>query len=68
MVGDRYERDVRGAAEVGLATVWLNQAGESVPAGGPTPDVIVSSFGEVARVLGFAGGDVAATPAAATRS
>jgi putative hydrolase of the HAD superfamily len=68
MVGDRYERDVRGAAEVGLATVWLNQTGESVPAGGPTPDVIVTSFDDVPKVLGFAGGDAAATPAAAARS
>ena len=49
MVGDRYERDVRGAAEAGLATVWLNPAGDPVPAGGPEPDAIVASFDEVAK-------------------
>ena len=68
MIGDRYERDVRGAAEVGLATVWLNPAGEPVPPGGPRPDAIVSSFAEVAKVLGFAQDVAAATPSAGTRS
>ena len=31
MVGDRYERDVRGALEAGLYAVWLNIRDERVP-------------------------------------
>jgi HAD superfamily hydrolase (TIGR01549 family) len=51
MVGDRYERDVRGAHEVGLYTVWLNVRDEKVPAGAPQPDAIVSSIGAVHAAL-----------------
>ncbi len=68
MVGDRYERDVRGAADAGLATVWLNPAGDPVPLGGPEPDAIVASFDEVAEALGFEPSDAAATSAPARRS
>jgi putative hydrolase of the HAD superfamily len=38
MVGDRYERDIRGAAEAGLATLWLNVRNEQLPPGAPPPD------------------------------
>ncbi len=51
MVGDRYERDVRGAHEVGLYTVWLNVRDETVPAGGPLPDAIVASIDKVEAAL-----------------
>jgi putative hydrolase of the HAD superfamily len=53
MVGDRYERDIRGAHDVGLYTVWLNVRNETVPAGGPQPDAIVPGIGEVGAALGL---------------
>ena len=51
MVGDRYERDVRGAREAGLFTVWLNVRGESLPPGAPPPDVVCASLEEAGRAL-----------------
>lgn len=51
MVGDRYERDVRGAREAGLFTVWLNVRGESLPPAAPPPDVTCATLEEVARTL-----------------
>jgi putative hydrolase of the HAD superfamily len=51
MVGDRYERDIRGAGEVGLFTVWLNVRDETVPPGALQPDAIVSGIEDVERVL-----------------
>jgi putative hydrolase of the HAD superfamily len=51
MVGDRYERDVRGALEAGLYAVWLNIRNERVPAGAPSPDATCSTVGEVLDAL-----------------
>lgn len=51
MVGDRYERDISGALEAGLYTVWVNVRGERVPAGARPPDAIVNGIGEVAAHL-----------------
>ncbi len=51
MVGDRYERDVRGALEAGLYAVWLNVRNERVPAGAPPPDATCSTIGEVLAAL-----------------
>ena len=51
MVGDRYERDVRGAREAGLFTVWLNVRGESLPPGAPPPDVVCATLEEAGRAL-----------------
>jgi putative hydrolase of the HAD superfamily len=51
MVGDRFERDIRGAHAVGLFTVWVNVRSEAVPPGGPAPDAIVSAIAEVEAVL-----------------
>ena len=42
MVGDRYERDVRGAHAAGLFTVLLDVHGLPVPPGGPQPDAVVA--------------------------
>lgn len=58
MVGDRYERDVRGAAEAGLMTIWVNVRGEEVPAGEPPPDAICNDILGVGPIL--AGASVAA--------
>ena len=54
MVGDRYRRDVVGAHEAGLFTVLLDVHGIPVPDGGPRPDAIVRSIGEVLGVLPLA--------------
>jgi HAD superfamily hydrolase (TIGR01509 family) len=51
MVGDRYERDVRGGAAAGLYTVWLNVRGETVPAGAPQPDATVTRLEDVEGAL-----------------
>jgi HAD superfamily hydrolase (TIGR01549 family) len=54
MVGDRYDRDIRGAIEAGLYTVWLNVRDESVPQGAPPPSQICRSIVEVPSALGVA--------------
>jgi putative hydrolase of the HAD superfamily len=51
MVGDRYERDVRGAHDAGMFTVWVNVRDEALPPGAPAPDVIVGGIAEVEAAL-----------------
>jgi putative hydrolase of the HAD superfamily len=51
MVGDRYERDVSGAAEAGLYTIWLNVRNEELPPGAGPPDATCSSIVEAGRIL-----------------
>jgi putative hydrolase of the HAD superfamily len=51
MVGDRYDRDIRGAIEAGLFTIWLRVRDESLPQGCAPPDVICASMGDVALAL-----------------
>lgn len=51
MVGDRYERDIVGALDAGLFTLWVNVRGEPLPRGARPPDVTVSSIAEVASHL-----------------
>jgi 5'-nucleotidase len=51
MVGDRYDRDIRGAMEAGLYTIWLNVRSERLPPGAAPPDATCSSIGEAARIL-----------------
>ncbi len=51
MVGDRYDRDISGAIEAGLYSVWVNVRNEDVPPGAPPPNVIVREIGEVAPHL-----------------
>ena len=51
MVGDRYDRDVAGAHEAGMLTVWMNVRDERVPAGRPEPDVTVTSIEQVDAAL-----------------
>lgn len=52
MVGDRYERDIAGAIEAGLYTVWVNVRDEELPAGARAPDAVVAHIGEVEQALG----------------
>jgi putative hydrolase of the HAD superfamily len=51
MVGDRYDRDVRGALDAGLYTVWVNVRTEALPAGGPPPHAECTTIEQIARVL-----------------
>lgn len=55
MVGDRYDRDVRGAHDVGLFTVLLDVHAIPLPIGGPRPDAIVPTIADVLGVLPLAG-------------
>ena len=51
MVGDRYDRDIRGAGEAGLFTIWLNLRDESLPPGAHPPNATCASLADVGRVL-----------------
>lgn len=51
MIGDRYERDIRGAKTAGLSTIWMNVHGGSVPPGAPEPDVTVTGIAGVRAAL-----------------
>lgn len=51
MVGDRYDRDIRGAMEAGLYTIWLNVRSEELPPGAAPPDATCNSIGEAGRIL-----------------
>jgi putative hydrolase of the HAD superfamily len=51
MVGDRYDRDIIGAADVGLFTVLIDIHAIPLPEGARPPDAVVDSVGEVLAVL-----------------
>ena len=51
MVGDRYDRDIRGALDAGMFAVWLRVRDESVPEGAPPPHAICESIVEVPSAL-----------------
>jgi putative hydrolase of the HAD superfamily len=51
MVGDRYDRDISGALEAGLFTIWLNVRNETLPAGVKPPDATCGTIAEVGRIL-----------------
>jgi putative hydrolase of the HAD superfamily len=55
MVGDRYERDVRGAHDAGLFTVLIDVHAIPLPEGAPPPDAIVATIADVLGVLPLAG-------------
>ncbi|HEY5427458.1 MAG TPA: HAD family hydrolase [Candidatus Tumulicola sp.] len=56
MIGDRYERDIRGAGEAGLFTVWLNVRDEPLPPQArPLPDATCATIAEVGVVLAALG-------------
>ncbi|GAC1523513.1 MAG: HAD family hydrolase [Vulcanimicrobiaceae bacterium] len=50
MVGDRFDRDVRGGASVGMFTVWLNVRDEPLPTD-LAPDAVVPTIRDVEGVL-----------------
>ena len=51
MVGDRYERDIAGALEAGLFTIWMNLRDEPVPAGARPPDAMVATIAQAENYL-----------------
>jgi putative hydrolase of the HAD superfamily len=51
MVGDRYDRDIVGAATAGLFTVLIDVHATPLPDGAVPPDAVVDSIGEVLDVL-----------------
>jgi putative hydrolase of the HAD superfamily len=51
MVGDRFDRDIRGGQAAGLYTVWLNPRGERVPDGASCPDATVTGIAAVMAAL-----------------
>ena len=53
MVGDRYDRDIRGALEAGLFTVWINRDDMPLPTDARPPDRTVASISEVQDALGL---------------
>ncbi|BDE07805.1 hypothetical protein WPS_30810 [Vulcanimicrobium alpinum] len=56
MVGDRYDRDVRGAHDIGMFTVLIDVHAHPIPPDGPQPDAIVQRITEVLDVLPLAAG------------
>jgi putative hydrolase of the HAD superfamily len=55
MVGDRYDRDIVGAAEAGLFTVLIDVHAIPLPLGARPPDATVAAIGDVLGVLPLAG-------------
>jgi putative hydrolase of the HAD superfamily len=53
MVGDDPFEDVLGAKATGLKSVWLNRAGDVLPADTPPPDIEIQSLAELADQLGM---------------
>jgi HAD superfamily hydrolase (TIGR01509 family) len=51
MVGDRYDRDIRGAHELGMFTVLIDVHRTPIPPGAPQPDAIVASIDDVLAVI-----------------
>ena len=56
MVGDRYDRDVIGAASVGLFTVLIDLHAIPLPDGAIPPDAVVNDVSDVLSVLPLARG------------
>ena len=54
MVGDVYERDIVGAREAGLFTVWVNANRGDIPRNLPQPDATVSRIADAPGVLPLA--------------
>jgi HAD superfamily hydrolase (TIGR01509 family) len=51
MVGDRFDRDIRGAQAAGLQTVWFNVRNEQVPLGDAPPSETVYTIHALAAAL-----------------
>jgi putative hydrolase of the HAD superfamily len=53
MVGDRYNRDVRGAQDAGLFTVLIDVHAIPLPDGARPPDAVVPTIADVLEALPF---------------
>ncbi len=51
MVGDRYDRDIRGALDAGMYAVWLNVRKERLPPGVPPPQATCETILDVPAAL-----------------
>jgi FMN phosphatase YigB (HAD superfamily) len=54
MVGDRYDRDISGALQLGLFTVLIDVHARPIPSGAPPPDATVPTIADVLDVLPLA--------------
>lgn len=50
-VGDRADIDVLGAQRAGMAAVWINRDGESLPAGVTPPEFEIRDLAELEEIL-----------------
>ena len=50
MIGDRLDRDIAGARETGMRTIWLNP-GAAPGVADPAPDAAVASWAEVTPII-----------------
>jgi len=51
MVGDRYDKDICGATNAGLKTVWINARNEQIPDGAAAPTSTVRAISQVPSAL-----------------
>ena len=51
MVGDRYDRDIRGALDAGLYTIWFNVRDETLAHDVPPPHAVSRSIVEIPLLL-----------------
>ncbi len=51
MVGDRYDKDLVGAIEIGLFTVLVNTHRKPLPSGSPRPDAVVDTIAAAGDIL-----------------
>ncbi len=52
MVGDRYDRDIRGALQAGMYTIWVNVRDEELPPGEHPPHATVATIAQAGPLLG----------------
>jgi putative hydrolase of the HAD superfamily len=51
MVGDRFDRDIKGAHAAGMRAVWVNSRNDVMPAGERPPDVTIQSIAELPAAI-----------------
>ncbi len=51
MVGDRFERDIRGAQDAGMRAIWVNVRGEATPPGLRPADAAIDSIAQLPAAL-----------------
>ena len=51
MVGDRFERDVKGAHAAGMRAIWVNTRNEAAPAGALLAEAEIPSIAALPAAL-----------------